>query len=494
MSIFEQVLTEEKEKRNLELTRLKVKYKDIDILPIDKYYKLAEEILEEPEITFIFAGTKEYINELIDEKNEYNIKIEDIENFLKIFLMDASELYEEFLYDSSTFNKLDILEQAEIIYLFLKKELPDWLYDETEYKDDNNKERENESNEPYDISKIDIINQPLEIESLYRMYKLKPKELELSPDYQRNFVWKPRQRSKLIESILIRIPLPTFYIDTRNEDQWIVIDGLQRLTSIFTYIDNEYKLINLQYLTHLNGKKWKDLDRKYQRKIEKFSLLCNLVRPNTPSKIASNIFQRINTLGTKLEVQEIRNAMFRGKSTKLLKKMAESNEFINIITRKRIKGYSNRMEDHAIILRYLSFKITNYLEYRKNDMNEFLEDTMDRINNMGDLEIKSLENTFLDCMKKAQILFDKEHFLKPSKREKNTNQISKTLFESICYTLDKYSFNEIEKNQALLLEKIYEIYKNDEFILKTSLATNNPPQVKYRFDKFKEIFKEVIGH
>lgn len=471
-------------------------YKDLSIIESDRYYNVAERILEEPEITFIYAGAKDYIYELLEDESKYNLKDENIEEFLETFLIDSNDFYYEYLHDSETFNKYNTFEKAEIIYLFLKKTLPDWIYEETEYEDDNT-ENENEnisSNEPYDVSKIDIINQPFEVESLYRMHKRDPKELELSPDYQRNFVWKSRQKSKLIESILIRIPLPTFYLDTRNEDQWVVIDGLQRLTTIFTYMDDDFKLINLQYLKHLNGKKWSKLDRKYQRKIEKFSLLCNLVRPNTPSKIASNIFQRINTLGTKLEVQEIRNAMHRGPSTTLLGDLAESKEFISIITKKKIKTLSRRMEDHAIILRYLAFKITDYTKYKKNDMNEFLEDTMEAINTMSDLEIKSLKNTFIDCMIKAKVLFDENHFLKPSKKEKNTNPISKSLFESICYTLDKYRLDEIEKNQVLLLEKIYEIYKNDEFILKTSLATNNPPHVKYRFDKFQEIFQEIIGH
>jgi hypothetical protein len=329
---------------------------------------------------------------------------------------------------------------------------------------------------------------------LYRMYAREPKELELSPDYQRNFVWKPKQKSKLIESILIRIPLPTFYIDTRNEDQWVVIDGLQRLTTIFTYMDNQFKLTNLEYMPELNGKYWKSLDRKYQRKIEKYSLLCNLIRPGTPSKIASNIFQRINTLGTKLEIQEIRNAMFIGKSTKLLTKLSKSNEFIEIITEKKKKTYSRRKEDHAIILRYLSFKLINYMDYKTNDMPTFLENTMEKINHMDDLEINKLEDTFLECMRKGKILFEKEHFAKPSKRKDRTNPISKTIFESICFILDKYTYEEIEKYKFELRNKINELYVNEEFILKTSIATNNVSNVHYRFNKFKEIFKEIIGY
>lgn len=155
--------------------------------------------------------------------------------------------------------------------------------------------------------------------------------------------------------------------------------------------------------------------------------------------------------------------------------------------------YRKRMEDHAIILRYLAFKITNYLEYKKNDMNSFLENAMDNLNKMNNLELKSLENTFIDCMKKALQLFESNAFCKISKSGKG-NPISKALFESIGYSLDKYTLEDIEKHKLELRNKIYEIYEDDEFILMTSVATNNIDKVHYRFKKFEEVFKETIGH
>jgi len=471
--------------------------KDLSIIESDPYYSFAETLLEYPEIEFIFGGVREYMDDVIHDSKQYNLSSEDIIEFFKQYLLKANEFYFEYLFNLERFQKLTSIQKVEIIYQYLKKELPEWIYDETEYKDENDEDSDEDNgvgNAPYDVNKIDIINQPFEVESLYRMFKREPKELELSPDYQRNFVWKPRQKSRLIESILIRIPLPTFYLDMRNEDQWVVIDGLQRLTTIFKFMDNEFKLTDMQYLKELNGQNWKKLDRKYQRRIEKFSLLCNLVRPNTPAKIASNIFQRINTLGTKLEIQEIRNAMFRGNATTLLASLAKSPEFIEIITDKKKNRYSKRMEDHAIILRYLAFNITHYSQYLNNDMNDFLEKTMETINKMNDFEVKSLENDFKECMRKAAVLFEKDHFAKPSKRKDISNPVSKSLFESISYTLNQYTYDEIEQYSLKLREKIYAIYQDKEFILRTSVATNNPPNVKFRFDKFQEIFKEIIGH
>lgn len=466
-------------------------FKDYSMIESHSYYTLAEQILEEPEIKFIFAGVSEYISELL-ENEKFNLNSEDINELYQIFLNRSNEFYFEYLHDLENFNALGELEKVKIIYSFLKKEsFPNWFYDETDFSY-GNEEDEIENKEPYDVSKIDIVSSTFQAEYMLKKYKLK--ELFLSPDYQRKFVWTSKQKSRLIESILIKIPLPIFYIDARNDDKWVVIDGLQRFTTIFEYLKDGFRLSSMEYLTNLNGKKFSTLERKYQRRIEDLQLLCNFIRPNTPADIAFNIFQRINTLGTKLEIQEIRNAMFRGKSTDLLIELSKSKEFINIVTEKRMVSFSKRMEDHATILRYLAFKITNYKYYENNNMNKFLSNAMEKMNEMNEAELISLKNDFINCMKKADILFNMEAFLKPTKKEKNTNYISKSLFESIGYTLDKYSIEDIKKHKEELLFNIYEIYEDTEFILKTSVATNNPPNVHYRFEKFQQIFKKIIGY
>jgi len=456
-----------------------------------QYKELAYDILEDNVVDFIFDGVNKYItNSLYMEDSELE------ENF-KELLSQANDFFQSFLIMNNRFIAFSDEEKSNIIFQYFNKELPQWIYEETDYNDQfaiDLQDSSKSDNAPYDVTKIDITNQPFEVQSLYRKFKRDPKELELSPDYQRNFVWTSKQKSRLIESILIKIPLPIFYLDARDEDKWIVVDGLQRLTSIFLFMDNEFKLTNLEFLTELNGKKFNKLDRKYQRRIEDFQLLCNLVRPNTPADIAFNIFTRINTLGTKLEVQEIRNAMFRGKSTELLVKLSNSDEFLALIAERKRKGYSKRSNDHAIILRYLAFKITPYLEYQKNNMNVFLENTMEKINSMSEEEIVSLEQVFLTCMVKAKIIFPENAFTKPSKNQDRPNPISKTLFESIGYTLDKYDTDIIRQNRNKLKVKLEELYQAKEFILHTSVATNNPPKVRYRFETIENLFRDVIGY
>lgn len=451
------------------------------------YYPFAKELLDETVVEFIYPAVFKYTNDLIYEDTTEEQKM----NGFQSFLLKALEFYEKYLISNTKFREYDYSEKEKIIYQYLQNNLPNWIYEETDYNNESF-EDDNTNNIPYDVTKIDIINNTYQAEYLYKKYKFE--EIQLSPDYQRNFVWTSKQKSRLIESMLIQIPLPIFYIDARDEDKWIVIDGLQRLSSIFYYLQDEFKLSNLEYLKELNGKKFSKLERKYQRRIEECQLQCNIIRPNTPPNIAFNIFQRINTLGTKLEVQEIRNAMYLGHSTCLLSELSKSEEFINIVTQNKVTGLSKRMEDHAIILRYLSFKITNYLRYDNNDMNEFLSNAMNKINKLHDLEINQLKIDFKNSMQKAYIIFGNSAFRKPSKNKTRPNPISKTLFETISNTLEKYDFYKIEIHKKELKDEINLLFNDKEFTFKTSIATNNPPNVRYRFEKIDEVFKNIIGH
>ena len=460
------------------------------------YYQKTKEILDEIASTIIDEDIFIFITDGV-LKFIQSLNVKNIDENFDILVNEANEFYEKYLIDNQYFFTLPIEKKSVTIFQYFKRELPEWIDDDLDKNFNDFEYNKSKKNEPYDVNAIDIINDKYEVQSLYKKYKLNPQELELSPDYQRNFVWTSRQKSQLIESILIKIPLPMFYIDGRDEDKWVVIDGLQRLTTIFTYMDNEFKLANLEFLKNLNGKKFKQLERKFQRRIEDFQLFCNFIRPGTPSDIAFNIFTRINTLGTKLEVQEIRNAMYRGKSTKLLSELSKSDEFIEIITKNKIKTYSKRMEDNAIILRYLAFKIHALEEYKNNNMDKFLRQTMEKLNNLRDIEIENSKETFKECMEKAKILFSEfsyPPFSKQHKNEARPNPISKTLFESIGYSLDQYTIENIENNKKELADKLKELYNNKEFIFKTSVATNNPPNVKYRFETIENLFKDVIGH
>jgi len=169
----------------------------------NKFYELACEILEEETVDFIYLGVAQYIDGLELEENEL------VESF-NTFLLEANDFFQSYLIMHERFDNLSGDEKSDLIFQYLNKNLPDWIYEETNFDDQFSIDKEDNpeyGNAPYDVTKIDIINQPFEVQSLYRKFKREPKELELSPDYQRNFVWTSKQKSRLIESILIKIPL-----------------------------------------------------------------------------------------------------------------------------------------------------------------------------------------------------------------------------------------------------------------------------------------------
>lgn len=446
---------------------------------------------------------------------EHNNKVQkyNLEEVMLYKFSSCKELYDKYLKECEKFNEKNINEKIEVYLNFLLEKIPDeWLQKDCgfcalEDIEDTQVEIDKKS---YNINDIEIYTQKFTIQSLHKKHTYD--EINFQPAFQRKEVWTKKQKSLLIESILINIPIPAFYVDARNSAKWNVIDGMQRLSTIMSFVNDDLELGELDYLD-LKGRKFSSLDRKYQRRIEDHELTFNLVRPGTPEEIAFNIFTRINTLGTPLSAQEIRHAMNLGTATDLLETLSTTKEFILAVTHKNYLTLSKRMADRALILRYLCFKIMGYTKdkYINNNMNSFLINGMKLINNLtpkANIEdkkyIDELIQIFKESMAKSQIIFGDRAFRKYfSKTEKKRGVINLPLFETITLTLENYSINEIELYKDRIFDKFLELFNEKDteenvdegkFLDWITNATNNVDHVRKRFIKVEEIFKEIIGH
>ena len=257
---------------------------------------------------------------------------------------------------------------------------------------------------------------------LKRKYEKKPSQIILDSSFQRNNVWKINQERELIESVLMGLPLPIFYFNEDRMGRLVVIDGRQRLTTFFKFMDEKegFSLDNLKILSNLNKKKFKDLDPNLQTKIEDYQIIAHVIQPPTPDRIKFDIFDRVNRAGTQLNKQEIRNALYQGNATELLLHLSKTGEFAEATERAFAK--ETRMKDRYILLRFIAF----YLYYNEGlpivssekqdfyqytgDIDEFLGLTMEYLNICTSEQLEAIWVVTIESLEKTSYYLGKNAF------------------------------------------------------------------------------------
>jgi hypothetical protein len=239
--------------------------------------------------------------------------------------------------------------------------------------------------------------------------------IDLNPEFQRKGnLWSETTMSRLIESILLQVPIPAFYFDASegsNDNQWLVVDGLQRLYTLKKFIidkdkDKPLVLKDLTLLKELNGKKFDALEKNLQRRMQRYQITTYLIKPNTPKIVRYDIFRRINTGGLVLTPQEIRHALNQGKPAEYLKKLSEDERFKSVI-----RLSDKRMADRELILRFLAFSNQPYTEYQP-PLNKFLDNAMEYLKKLDQQRLDQLEQQLWTALETCEKLFRKNIFSK----------------------------------------------------------------------------------
>ena len=321
--------------------------------------------------------------------------------------------------------------------------------------------------------------------------KLSLGEIQLNPEFQRNLVWDVVRRSRLIESALLRLPLPAFYFDGVEANLWTVVDGLQRLSTLEDYITkNSFSLHGLEYLTSVEGKTFDQLPRGMQRELEETQLTIFIIRPDTPPDVKFTIFYRINTGGLVLTPQEIRHALFQGASTRLLKELADSNEF-KLATEMGVSDA--RMDARECILRYLAFRLHPYTEYRRSDLNALLSSSMRELNSMKEKDIAKIRDDFANAMKRTRDVLGRFAFRKFSNESNRRGPINKALFESWANVLLDYDIAQLSESKDRIRHTLAEAFaSNPDYAKSLSAGTGSIASVRQRFEYAHQIVREAL--
>lgn len=339
-----------------------------------------------------------------------------------------------------------------------------------------------EVGQPYDPSKTHIVTKSLSLDLLLR--RLGHGEIDLQPEFQRKAaLWSPERMSRLIESILIRIPLPVFYFDASDDAKWLVIDGLQRLGSLDAFaVKRTLPLSKLEYLQNLENKVFGELPRDLQRRIEETQVTVHLIQPGTPSDVKYNIFRRINTGGVVLTAQEIRHALHQGRASAFLAELAREPSFLEA-TEGSIDP--DRMLDREFVLRFVSFTRTPPANYSTSNLDLFLTRHMAQLQRATDDELADLRARFVRAMTTARRLFGEDAFRKRYDVEAPRHPINKALFDAwsvVLGALDEASAEHlVTRREEVVLAARQLLATNADFEAAISQGTAEVRKVQMRF-------------
>ncbi len=363
---------------------------------------------------------------------------------------------------------------------------------------------EGKISKPYDPSKIKIDHQNVNLGAILEMLQFE--EIDLMPDFQRELnLWNKQKKSRLIESILLGLPLPSFYFSEYKEGdapekkyKWAVVDGLQRLSTFQEFVINEnsFELEGLEFLDSYESKTYSKLSREDKRKISGFKINLYVIEKFTPKNVKYLIFKRVNTGGLILTPQEMRHALNQGTPAKFIKRLATETEEFKKATCYGIP--SNRQEDRDFVNRFVAFYLLGYEDNYNGELDSFLNDVLEKLFKLNEAEYQQIEIAFKKSMQLAIDIFGDDAFRKRYKIGEKRKPISKAVFDTISVNFAWLTDDEqsiLKENSDEFKNKLIEIFNktNEPFHKSITTATAQKSNVKIRFETIKTIIKGLIN-
>ncbi len=276
-------------------------------------------------------------------------------------------------------------------------------------------------------------------ETLVQRIDSNPAKLKLDPEFQRKYKWDKdgwERASKFIESCLMRIPLPACYFAEVEDGSHIVIDGVQRLTTISRFFKDGFKLEGMTAFSELEGKTFSELGV-LKSELEGTTIRCIVLRKENPKELIQEIFSRLNQGAVKLSDQEIRHAVYPGMLDKLLK---ELSSVAIIKTFKNIQKESR--EEEEMVLRF--FALQEDLYKYGDRLSKHLDGYMRENQHCGEVEAGKMKTKFTSTLKKCTEVFGEKVFMDTNKA--NPRQ------SIVYYDLLMHSFTNIPASKLKALK------------------------------------------
>jgi hypothetical protein len=275
-------------------------------------------------------------------------------------------------------------------------------------------------------------------ETLVNRINADPAKLKLDPDFQRKYKWDKdgwERSSRFIESCLMRIPLPSCYFAEDEDGRHIVIDGLQRLTTINRFFNDEFALEGLTIFRELEGKKFSELGS-LQTELETTTIRCIVLRKDNPKSLIREIFSRLNQGAVALSDQEIRHAIYPGALDALLAELAQVLDIARFGLAENTEPKSS-LEPEEQVLRYFAFSDDKNLDGFENNLKSFLDSYMEAKSSLSAEEVEEHRNRFNTALSICNEVFGDDVFVNPVANRRRKGLVHYDLVMTTVGELDK---------------------------------------------------------
>jgi len=209
------------------------------------------------------------------------------------------------------------------------------------------------------------------------------------PEIQRQYVWDNARASRLIESLLLNVPIPVVYFAETDDLKYLVIDGHQRIQSVVRFLDNQFALSGLRILGDLNRKRFHQLSGRDQRLIRTRVIRAIIISADSDPMMSFEVFERLNTGSIALNAQEVRNSTHRGRMNEMIKSFVNEKSFRLCVGTNKPRP---RMVDNELVLRFLALE--NARDTYRPPLKRFLNDYMHSANQWPDARLREVEAMF----------------------------------------------------------------------------------------------------
>ena len=312
----------------------------------------------------------------------------------------------------------------------------------------------------------------------------------MNPGFQRDFVWDDKKASKLIESCVMRIPLPVFYVAENPDGRITVVDGLQRLTVFRRFLNDEFS-IKLSDNHSLNGLRFSDLPVDVQERVEDTQLTLYILDRRAPDRARLDIFERVNG-GVVLTRQQMRNAIYFGPGTRWLERMADDDTFLTA-TDRTLKRKT--MRDREVINRFAAFYMFGYAQYVKGDMDDFLAQAVIAMNRASSTTLDQMEDAFMSSMTRNFQLFGQHAFRKSlavNGAERRT-PINISLFDVLSTAFTTITDATLSASRSIIRFRLQALVEDERFLNAITYSTNSTRQVNTRFAMTNDALSEYFS-